>query len=418
MHDESLSIAIKDAGETFEPPWLDARAVAQRGRRRWWLTRAVAATTSLALVGAAAVIATRVDFGDRARPAPAAALTEWEPIEKGPLIGRIETASAWTGEELIVVGGRAEDTGLYVRDGAAYRPDTGRWEEIPSIPMAVSGATSVWTGRELILWGGERPDGQFTRSTGFAFDPATRAWRPLPASPYWSRRGHSAVWTGTEMIVWGGVPNPYRVYGAAYDPKTDEWRRISNGPLGSRANHEAVWADDRMIVWGGRWQDGNVSTDIDGAEYDPGTDEWTALPLSPLGGATAATSFWSGKEMIVNGGLAQESATRAGAAYDPLARTWREIADVPVATERYDAPIPLTERQTTPAWTGDRALFVTSGGVLAYDPAADEWSKVPAPRDAWRASATVAWTGAELLVWSGSRPDREGYFETGWTARP
>lgn len=407
MHDESLSIAIKDAGEAFEPPWPDMRAVTQRGRRRWWLTRAVAVTATLALVAAAVAVVSRVGVREP-RPGPAAPLRRWDPIAGAPLTGRIHTASVWTGTELIVAGGRADDTGLPVTDGAAYDPSTGRWEEIPPVPEPATGATAVWTGGELILWGGENDD-KDGRSPfpGYAFEPSSRTWRALPEPPYRSLGGHSAVWSGREMIVWGGESST-RVWGAAYDPVADEWRRIPNGPLPSRHGHEAVWTGDRMVVWGGRARTGVVATDLDGAEYDPVTRRWKALPPSPIGASTAATSLWTGDEMVVTGGLGAQAASRAGAAYDPAARTWREIAG---------SPIPLTDMHVTPVWTGERAVFVTTEGVLSYDPRADRWARVDAPRDAWRMGATVAYTGEELLVWSGSQSNAEGYVTTGWRAR-
>jgi N-acetylneuraminic acid mutarotase len=218
------------------------------------------------------------------------------------------------------------------------------------------------------------------------------------------------------MIVWGGV-NATRVWGGAYDPAADQWRRIPNGPLPNRHSQEAVWTGDRMIVWGGRTQIGLPATDLEGAEYDPATRTWKTMPLSPIGAPTAAASLWTGDEMVITGGFGTETATRAGAAYDPVARTWRAIAEVPVARERGGAPIPLTDSHTTPVWTGKRAVFVTADGVFSYDPRADRWQRVNAPREAWRWGATVAWTGDELLVWSGSQWDAEGYLTSGWSAR-
>ena len=416
MHDELLSTAVKDAGETFEPPWLDVRTVTRRGRRRWWLTRAVAVTTSLALVGGAAAVAARIDVSEP-RPAPAAAsLRGWQPIGDAPISGRAETMSAWTGRELIVVGGAAADTGVALEDAAAYDPAAGEWERIPSPPEPMGGQTAVWTGRELILWGGEGDDDGHPRGSGFAFDAEARAWRELPEAPYWSFGGHSAVWTGSEMIVWGGVASG-AVRAAAYDPATDEWERVPNGPLESRHAHEAVWAGDRMIVWGGLSLDAGVRFDgtAEGAEYDPAARRWSPLPASPLD-ASAPISFWTGREMVVTGGLGTKIASRAGAAYDPMARTWREIADVPLAAER-GAPVPLVDMHTAPVWTGEQAAFVTADGVLSYDPDADAWSRVPAPRAAWRMNATVAWTGDEMLLWSGRTWDDEDYFTDGWSAR-
>ena len=106
-----------------------------------------------------------------------------------------------------------------------------------------------------------------------------------------------------------------------------------------------------------------------------------------------------------------------GQAYDPLRRGWREIADVPLAAARGGAPIQMTDLDTTPVWTGEHALFVTVDGVLSYDPEADHWSRVSAPRDAWRSAATAAWTGDELIVWSGSTGDPRRYVTSGWSAR-
>jgi hypothetical protein len=417
MHDEQLSIAVKDAGESFEPPWLDVRAVARRGRRRWWLTRAVATTTSLAVIAAGAAVVTRVDL---ARPETTAAnepaapgLRQWERIPAAPMAGRGDAASAWTGDELIVFGGSAGGTRAF-EDGASYDPATRAWTKLPAGPGAWPGHTAVWTGTELILWGGEFGDGSHKSPwDGAAYDPSTREWRDLPDAPFWSLAGHTAVWTGTEMLVWGGVTSG-QSWAAAYDPVTNEWRSLPNGPLESRHGHEAVWTGDRMIVWGGLSQLG-IPVEVQGAEYDPATGRWNEIPEAPVDLETAAVSFWTGKEMVVAGGLGETMASREGAAYDPARRTWREIEDVPVAIARGGAPTPLTDLHTTPVWTGSRALFVTADGVLAYEPDADRWLKPATPRDAWRLDATAAWTGEELLLWSGRTWDDQAYVGDGWS---
>ncbi|HYO60360.1 MAG TPA: hypothetical protein VEU29_00495 [Actinomycetota bacterium] len=416
MHDDELSIAIKDAGETFEPPWPDVRAVTKRGRRRWWLARAVAVTTSLAVIGAGATVVAAVDLGEQAPvPAVAAPLQEWERIPDAPIGGRTSALTAWTGEELIVTGGLGAGNGA-LTDGAAYDPRAGEWEKIPPAPSAFAGRTAVWTGTELILWGGEFGDGShLAPDTGLAFDPATREWRALPDAPYWSLAGHSAVWTGTEMIVWGGVvTNPTRA--AAYDPAADEWRRIPNGPLGSRHGHEAVWTGDRMIVWGGLSQGPSPVLEGEGAEYDPATGEWTEIPEAPLEDVIDPVSFWTGEEVVVVGGLGETMASRAGAAYDPVERRWRVIEDAPVAIARGGSPTPLTDMHTTPLWTGTLAVFVTPDGILTYDPEEDRWLKPAAPRDAWRLGAASAWADDRVILWSGRTWDDAGYSRTGWSA--
>lgn len=409
MHDD-LAIVIKQAGESFEPPWLDARAVTRRGRRRWWLTRAVAATTSLALIAGGAVVATNVDLtGAETTPAVSGPSWNWERIPEAPIAPRADPATAWTGDELIVWGGYPLGRQRGLSDGAAYDPAAGTWEKLPPAPHPDVQGTSVWTGDELILWGGEREDARYE---GMAFDPEARRWRELPESPYWSPGGHSAVWTGEEMIVWGGANSTQ--FGAAYDPSGNRWREIPRGPLGSRHGHEAAWVGDAMLVWGGSPLIGTpVTIDSDTAAFDPVTDNWVGGDASPLPPLSVPVSVWTGNELVVAGGYAENEASRAAAAWAPV-KGWREIQPVPQTAGR---AIPLTDFDSTPAWTGSEAVFVTANGVLAYDPRAGEWSIVPAPRGAWRRGATTAWTGDALIVWGGGTSDEREYWSGGWIAR-
>jgi hypothetical protein len=423
MHDEHLSIAVKDAGETFEPPWVDVRAVASRGRRRRWLTRTGAAATALALT-TGVVAASRVDLGARRKaPANAAApgvtLQHWEPIPAAPIASRWSAAAAWTGSELVVLGGNDERQAF--RDGASFDPASSTWEKLPEAPgPEIQGSVAVWTGRELIFWGGEDGGGGHEQPyRGRAYDAATRRWRTLPPAPSWSLGNHTAVWTGTEMLVWGGVPavsGPGPV-AAAYDPATDEWKKIPSGPLGSRHGHAAVWTGEEMVVWGGYSQDGSPVEGPDAAAYDPETRSWRALPDSPLDPVSAPVSFWTGREVVIAGGLGA-GRSRAGAAYDPATDRWRSIAPVPLVRERDDQlPVMLDDLSTPAVWTGSEAVFVTFDGVLAYHPDADRWTWEPAPEKAWRRAAAIVWTGDRLMVWSGQAGFDPGLTPDGWIAR-
>lgn len=417
MHDERLGQSIKQAGEAFEPPWVDVRTVVRRGRRRWWVTRPAVAAATLALVAGAALAVSDVELGGRATPAtPASGLTRWEPIAAAPIEGRTDAAAAWTGSELIVWGGYEPGQTGNLADGAAYDPATDTWEELPKAPGDdLGGESAVWTGRELLVWGGETAGRDF-RERGKAFDPDTRRWRSFAGGPYWSLGSHTAVWTGTEMLVWGGVPSE-RAVGAAYDPATDEWETVPQGPLGSRHGHEAVWTGSEMVVWGGLLQSGaNIAEGPDAAAYDPETRTWRTLPDAPLDPAHAAVSFWTGQEVVIAGGLGDRTAARSGAAYDPAENRWRSIAEIPPAAERDGAPIPLTDLGVTPVWTGREAVFVTADGVLSYLPEDDRWVRAPAPRDAWRMGATAVWTGDELIVWSGRTWDDTVFATGGWRA--
>jgi hypothetical protein len=137
----------------------------------------------------------------------------------------------------------------------------GVWRRLPALPLSGwdSGAVGVWTGTELIVYE-QTPTADLPATTvGAALNPATRRWRTLPAIPAPPGRyeGHdSAVWTGRQLLVWGGQTErggqrttPPRGY--AYDPDTDRWRPLPVSPLRGRVGHTAVWTGGQMLIFGG-----------------------------------------------------------------------------------------------------------------------------------------------------------------------
>ncbi len=121
-------------------------------------------------------------------------------------------SAVWTGREAIVWGGVS---GYYnvessVSTGGVYNRPNGVWRETPTLnaPSARDGHTAVWTGNEMIVWGGRFSDRYETLEVfgdGRRFDPFLGEWFSVTTvgAPV-ARDGHTAVWTGSEMIVWGG----------------------------------------------------------------------------------------------------------------------------------------------------------------------------------------------------------------------
>lgn len=320
--------------------------------------------------------------------------------------------AVWTGNEMIVWGGRSRE-GLAAATGGAYDPQAGTWRRTSTegAPAARSQHTAVWTGSEMIVWGGQGYSYQQVEGTGGRYDPATDTWRPVattgaPAGRY----GHTAIWTGQEMIVWGGRGADSSVLGdgARYDPASDTWRPLSaSGAPGPRYGHRAVWTGSEMIVWGGGGPDGHALAD--GARYDPATDSWRPLAAAPLSGRGGYAAVWTGREMIVWGGNCGEDCLPAeGARYDPAKDAWTQVS----AT---GAPPPRSGPSAV--WTGTEVIFwggaanrydgrqtsypVGQGDGGRYDPVADAWRPVAAGAGA-RYGHTAVWTGEQMLVWGGT----------------
>lgn len=81
---------------------------------------------------------------------------------------------------------------------------SGSWEWWVS-PMSFDARqfhSAAWTGNEMVVWGG-RAGGQL--DTGGMYEPATDTWiaTSLVNAPA-PRSSHTAVWTGDLMLVWGG----------------------------------------------------------------------------------------------------------------------------------------------------------------------------------------------------------------------
>ena len=346
---------------------------------------------------------------------------EWSATDLGPGTPsprRLHSA-IWTGTEMIVWGGlRLFSPGF--NTGGRYDPSTGSW--LPTSveggpPSARSGAAATWTGAEFIVWGGSDVERDF--DTGKRYTPATDSWTPLALdeqTPY--RRSRSVVvWTGREMILWGGSYQlayyPYRSVlsdGGRYDPTTDSWRYMGAAPNrpSSRDNATTVWTGREMIVWGGLGNGFDLTGFDTGGRFDPATDTWRSTTQSGApAGRFGHTAVWTGREMIVWGGSTKVAGIwtyfDSGARYDPASDAW-------VATPA-GADAPIGRRYHTAVWIGSEMLLW--GGVSAtgypsaggrYEPRSESWSPIPAasPAPVARQDLVGVWTGGEMIVWGGT----------------
>ena len=207
---------------------------------------------------------------------------------------------------------------------------------------------------------------------------------------------------------------------------------LAPAPLSARYVHSAVWTGTEMIVVGGINDDDNDGTSDEtdagsrehgAAAYDPVTKAWRMLADPPDLIDGNADAVWAGDKMVVlatdwddtvNASAAPDDP--AGAIYDPAQDSWQEIAPFPQDMGDLSPDIAAY-------WLDGRVvvLGVFAGGVsmtpgdgaAAYDPTADEWEAlddVPLPFG----SAGAVSTGDGLVVVGPDTPGRpDGSLATG-----
>lgn len=194
---------------------------------------------------------------------------------------------------------------------------------------------------------------------------------------------------------------------AGGDSKEDVWIAL---PLESspsaRAGHTAVWTGREMIVWGGMNRLGFLKS---GARYDPARTTW--IPMSTAGAPSSRilhTSVWTGSHLLVWGGFSFEDGEGLfadGGKYDPASNRWTALPKSPLAARM----------ATEAVWTGSEMIVWggLGGSVLKpdhrgdgarFNPTTGAWAMLPsAGAPSPRSGHSSVWTGTELIVWGGAR---------------
>lgn len=272
----------------------------------------------------------------------------------------------------------------------AYDPARDTWTRLtpPAGPHASPGYKAVWTGKEILAFGA---------FDSVAFNPSSGKWRPLRHSV----PGGITVWTGREAIGWGGgCCGDVRSDGGAYNPVTRVFRKLPRSPLaGSQAPLGAWTGSELILVVSGFGADGKAQPArlARAAAYDPVKNSWRRIaPIPGTGLRFGGTAVWDGHEVLVTG---TGAAAKSAFAYNPATNRWRRLASLPSA--RAGAAAVWTGRQLL-LWGGQRpnASSILRSG-LAYEVGTDRWSTVPAAPLRARSGSTVVWTGKALIVWGG-----------------
>jgi len=264
----------------------------------------------------------------------------------------------WTGEKMIIWGGRDRYDGFdSTREGGIYDPATDSWTPISLVgsPAARHNHSAVWTGDEMIVWGGRSDvDGQVTSNlnTGARFDPDNNNWTAIADNPFTSRVDQSAIWDGSQMLIWAGGGPGFGTGMVSYDPQLDAWGVGDPGPEPQiRYDYTMIWTGSRVIIWGGFGCEklGNNNYDCQqtlntGLSYNPANDQWVEFSGSDRPEKRQDhTAIWTGTEMFVWGG--QDNFVRGsydnGGRYNPQTNSWLDIegrsADIAQARNKHSA---------------------------------------------------------------------------------
>lgn len=306
------------------------------------------------------------------------------------------------------------------------------WRELPDAPIAGRvGHVAVWTGSKMLVWGGRsRRHATVTSQLlfdGAELDPVTNTWTSLPPLPaalvpqFPLSRGDyevQGVYTSIGMFVWGtAIPG-----GLIYRPGTG-WERAPTATIAGEVVEATYTAGDVVAYAKERGSVIVLRADGVGFELDLAGLTWRTIPQAPILPRYHAAGAWTGKELVVWGGLevrgtTQSFAVRSGARFDPATGAWTTIAEPPVAPGGYLPVFVPSEPGHVITWGGlggrvgrhnDRftPMAASSLGGARYRVGGGWASLAPLPPQVQEAAPPASWgqaaffAGGKLWLWSG-----------------
>lgn len=328
-----------------------AAGTSARARRRRILVGAAAVCL---LVGVVAVLLTSRDDerstvdagvvgdGDDAE----GSASGWTRLPDPPLSPRVGASAAWTGEEVIVVGGWeflcppgadcVGPTEAPFTDGAAFDPSTRTWRPITDAPAAFEGDHPAVTGGSVFflvecdvsfLGTEEDPAEDRCPSTEeptvlLRYDPESDAWASLSGPPGDQTYDIAAV--GDSIIAFASTEERGEQHEWHFDLESAVWTEIPDEPLPLMYDRSIVPADGggTALLFGADAGSEPTSEPAHqanlAARLDLETMSWTELPSSPSRGYRA----WGVDDVVV----LEPHFGGSGGLFDPASGTWSALA--------------------------------------------------------------------------------------------
>lgn len=317
----------------------------------------------------------------------------WTRAADPPLSARHGPLLAWTGSEVLALGGHTGpacppnadcvDLDDEVRDGAAYDPGTDTWRPVAPAPFDVDRFTGhVVVDGDLVVGDQRR---------WWSYDTAADTWTRLPDGaggvPEAERGGLVHTHDGRRVQV--------------LDLATSTWAELPPDPLQPALEGGAVFATDAGVVLTGvsyREAPPNEPTLTQADLWDGST--WRRLPRT---GMIGPLLHWTGERLVgagiggADGGEVNgwDRAYPFGGALDPATGAWSELPGAPGYEDLDDS----TWRLEAAAGT----LVATAGFV--YDDADGTWTPLGRPESTVREDVAAVFAGDRLVTVGGTDAD-------------
>ncbi|MEM1022095.1 MAG: hypothetical protein AAGJ19_00320 [Myxococcota bacterium] len=250
------------------------------------------------------------------------ALPAFDLLEGAP---SIYPCIVWTGEEVLMYAAGWGELGITAALGQ-WTPGEDEWSSLPlqGAPEARSHASCSWTGEALVVYGG-RNDETDRLQNGGLFHLASQEWRPIAEPPELDISFPESVWTGRDFVVHGWNARVLSNLGfAAYRPASDQWTSVLLPPELPWVRYHIVPTPRGFIGFGGWGGDSRiVSTAI---EADLDSELVRALPAPPLAPRASTTVATWNDLVMVWGGIERSRFTAPrlsdGALFDHRLGTW------------------------------------------------------------------------------------------------
>jgi hypothetical protein len=338
-------------------------------------------------------------------PLPTAPLLSigWNQLAQSPLSPRTGSSIAWTGTEVVVVGGwdftcpaAADCTfdGQVFADGAAYDESAGTWRTIASAPIRFTNApaAAVNGGDVFVLTAADLHSGASPRVGLLRYDPDTDRWSEVGDVP--ADSGNALLVADEQLVVFHTSDESEPGSDYLFDPLSSQWTALPDDGMPPSYDRQMVYNANRVILFAKPIPDvGAESTTVHVASYELWSAGWTAAADSGRNGFTA----WRvAGQVIVNPHFGPAS---TGGVYNLGRDEWADLPATP----------------TEASWQGDMAgVFGQDEAAYGYgsgwvlDQIGQTWIEVPTIDERFNESFTTV--GRNLFVFGGERwpPDNPG----------